>query len=100
MEEASGERSKRRRVDITGRLAALAKLKELKGKKNKVEIKSIQNVFDIVDESAYADKVIQQASESWIEEDGNTYLLNILKTLLIGLSILLDHVIYRNRWLH
>lgn len=77
MEEASSERSKRRRVDKTGRLAALEKLKELKGKKNKVEIKSVQNVYDIVDESSYADKVIQQASESWIEEDGKENLCNI-----------------------
>uniref|UniRef100_A0A336MVQ2 DNA polymerase n=1 Tax=Culicoides sonorensis TaxID=179676 RepID=A0A336MVQ2_CULSO len=68
--ENNGEnhRPKRRRVDK--RSAALEKMRNLKGKKNKYKIDELENVYDMVDEDEYAKKVSLQAAEHWIDEDG------------------------------
>lgn len=70
-EDSESQRPKRRRVDKSGRLAALEKMRSLRGKKNKYSVDEMENVYDIVDEEEYAKKVNQQASD-WIDEDGKS----------------------------
>lgn len=78
--DSESHRPKRRRVDKSGRLAALEKMRNLKGKKNKYNIDEMENVYDIVNEDEYAKKVNEQASEHWIDEDG-WYLILITKLI-------------------
>lgn len=68
--EAPSQRPKRRRVDKTGRLEALEKIRNLKGKKNKYDVDTIQNVYDVVNEEEYKSRVLEKASADWLEEDG------------------------------
>lgn len=69
-ETNESQRPKRRRLDKSGRIAALEKMRNLKGKKNKYNVDPMENIYDIVDEEEYAKRVNQQASEQWIDEDG------------------------------
>lgn len=68
----SGSRAKRQKTDKGGRFAALAKLKQLKGKgvKNKYEINDVDNVFEVIDEKEYSKKVYERQSDDWIVDDG------------------------------
>lgn len=68
-EEMPLNRPKRRRVDRTGRLEALEKIRSLKGKKNKYDVNEMQNVYDVVDEEEYKERVLKKAGENWLEED-------------------------------
>lgn len=47
----------------------MAKLKELKGSKNKYEISDdVDNVYDEVDEQEYSNRVTSRALDDWIED--------------------------------
>ncbi|XP_076636493.1 DNA polymerase alpha catalytic subunit isoform X2 [Colletes latitarsis] len=68
----SSARTKRQKVDKTGRLSAFEKLKQLKGNKHKYEIEELENVYEEVDEKEYSKTVINRQNDNWIIDDGES----------------------------
>ncbi|XP_055907057.1 DNA polymerase alpha catalytic subunit [Eupeodes corollae] len=74
--EEDAPRAKRQRVDKAGRFAALEKLKNLKGSKNKCNVEEdVDNVYEIIDEKDYEKRAKEKyGGHDWIEDDGTGYL--------------------------
>ncbi|CAB0032425.1 unnamed protein product [Trichogramma brassicae] len=68
-EPLATQRNKRQKVDKSGRLAALDRLRKLKGKKNTYEVEELQNVYDEVNEDEYGQKVLDRQYDDWIVDD-------------------------------
>ncbi|KAG5343557.1 DPOLA polymerase, partial [Acromyrmex charruanus] len=66
-------RSRRQKIDKTGRLSALERLKEARsGNKRKYEVEELENVYDEVDEKEYSDTVLKRQRDDWIVDDGES----------------------------
>lgn len=64
-------RTKRQKVDKTGRLSALERLKEARsGGKRKYEVEELKNIYDEVDEKEYSNTVLKRQRDDWIVDDG------------------------------
>eukprot|EP00092_Neocalanus_flemingeri_P020784 GFUD01022520.1.p1 GENE.GFUD01022520.1~~GFUD01022520.1.p1 ORF type:complete len:1437 (+),score=492.07 GFUD01022520.1:76-4386(+) len=58
-----------------GKFAALQRLREARetGQKMNYDVEEVQNVYDIVDESEYAEEVSKRKEEDWIVDDDGGY---------------------------
>lgn len=66
-------RNRRQKIDKTGRLSALEKLKEARsGGKRKYEVEELENVYEEVDEKEYSHTVLKRQREDWIVDDGKS----------------------------
>lgn len=63
-------RTRRQKIDKTGRLSALERLKESRSGKRKYEIEEIENIYDEVDEKEYSNTVLKRQRDDWIVDDG------------------------------
>ncbi len=63
---------RRTKQDREGRFAALQKLKDLKGTKNKVTLTEVDNVYEEVDEREYSKRVQRRQEDDWIIDDGKS----------------------------
>lgn len=52
---------------------SLAKIRQLKGKKNKYQLKEEAPVYDEIDEDEYCNLVVKRQKEDWIVDDGLGY---------------------------
>lgn len=68
-------RNRRQKVDKTGRLSALEKLKETRSGKRKYEVEELENVYDEVDEREYSNTVLKRQQDDWIIDDGKQLFL-------------------------
>lgn len=68
-------RAKRQKLDKTGRLSALERLKESRSGKRKYEVEEIENIYDEVDEKEYSSTVLKRQRDDWIVDDGMKVLL-------------------------
>lgn len=68
-------RAKRQKLDKTGRLSALERLKESRTGKRKYEVEEIDNIYDEVDEKEYSSTVLKRQRDDWIVDDGMKVLL-------------------------
>ncbi|CAL8118832.1 unnamed protein product [Orchesella dallaii] len=78
-ETLAKSRGRRSKNDKTGRAAALERLKGLRGSKNKYEVSEVKNVYDVVDEDTYAERVNNRLKDDWIVDDGTGYCENGLE---------------------
>lgn len=65
-------RARRTKQDREGRFAALQKLKDLKGTKNKITVAEVDNVYEEVDEKEYSKRVQRRQEDDWIIDDGKS----------------------------
>uniref|UniRef100_A0A6A7FRZ6 DNA polymerase n=1 Tax=Hirondellea gigas TaxID=1518452 RepID=A0A6A7FRZ6_9CRUS len=73
-ESLATSRSRRNRPDKFGRLAALQKLRQLKGGKNKYEVSTVSDVYEEVDEREYIRRRQDKIQDDWIvDDDGSGY---------------------------
>ncbi|XP_066584216.1 DNA polymerase alpha catalytic subunit [Prorops nasuta] len=68
-QETSTGRSRRQKIDTTGRLSALEKLRQLKGSKHKYKVDDLDNVYEEVDETEYNKTVLERQNDDWIVDD-------------------------------
>lgn len=76
-------RTRRQKVDKTGRLSALERLKETRSGKRKYEIGEIENIYDEVDEKEYSSTVLKRQRDDWIVDDGIKTFIFIVKRCFI-----------------
>lgn len=76
-ESIASSRSKRqnpRTADKKGRKDAFARLRELKGAKNKYEVSEVDDVYEEVDEREYSKRRQDKLEDDWIvDDDGSGY---------------------------